>query len=193
MPRTYAEVRLPLTDQDLAFIELPDAAAISATGSADGPEVSLSAVTKGRLQSWQARIVRTEGVVDENSRVTYAVARIRDPYALASEPGTRAPLPMGTFVAADIAGVTVSDVVRIPRTALRANNQLMIVDDDNKLRISNVEILRADAQYAYLKSGAVAGDRISLTTIESPLNGMLVRTERDSGDAATRIAEADAN
>ena len=189
----YAEVRLPLTDQDLGFIELPDAAAIAATGSADGPEVTLSAVQKGRQQTWQARIVRTEGVVDEKSRVTYAVARIRDPYGLAAEPGSSVPLPIGTFVAADIAGVTVSDVVRIPRTALRANNQLMIVDDDNRLRISNVEILRADAQYAYLKSGALAGDRISLTTIESPLNGMLVRTDTDDRDGTTRIAEADAN
>ena len=189
----YAEVRLPLTDQDLAFIELPDAAAISATGSADGPEVWLSAIQRGRERKWQARIVRTEGVVDESSRVTYAVARVRDPYAISAEPGSRAPLPMGTFVAADIAGVTVGDVVRVPRIALRANNQLMIVGDDNKLRISNVEILRADEQYAYLKSGAAAGDRISLTTIESPLNGMLVRTEPDTAGGTTRVAEADAN
>jgi len=187
----YAEVRLPLTDQDLAFIDLPDAAAISATGSAKGPDVTLSAVQKGRMQSWQASIVRTEGVVDESSRVTYAVARIPDPYGLAAKIAGKTPLPMGTFVAADIAGVTVSNVVRIPRTALRANSQLLIVDDDHRLRIRNVEILRADAQYAYLKSGAVAGDRISLTTIESPLNGMLVRIDAD--DNATQIAEADAN
>jgi RND family efflux transporter MFP subunit len=189
----FAEVRLPLTDQDLGFIDLPDAAAISNTGSADGPGVTLSSVQKGQMQSWSAQIVRTEGVVDENSRVTYAVAQVLDPYRLSGKSSGTSSLPMGSFVAADITGVTARNVVRIPRNALRANNQLMLIDDEDKLRIRNVEILRADAEYAYLKGGAVAGDRISLTTIESPLNGMLVRTEANAGDEATRVAEAETN
>ena len=42
----YAEVRLPLTDRDLAFVDLPNAAAISSTGSAEGPLLELSASPK---------------------------------------------------------------------------------------------------------------------------------------------------
>ncbi len=79
----YAEVRLPLADHDLAFVDLPGAAEISDSGAAEGPIVDLSAIQKGRPAHWQARIVRTEGVVDEKTRVTYAVARINDPYRLA--------------------------------------------------------------------------------------------------------------
>ena len=94
----YAEVRLPLTDLDLAFVDLPGASELAQSGvSKDGPTVMLTATQKGRSQTWQARIVRTEGVVDESSRVTYAVARIDDPYALHSD---GIPLPMGTFVCA---------------------------------------------------------------------------------------------
>jgi len=191
----FAEVRLPLDDQDLAFIELPGAADIRESGGADGPRVSLSATQKGRTESWQARIVRTEGVVDEKSRVTYAVARIEDPYRLGPNPDNKPPLPIGTFVAADISGLTISSVVRIPRSALRANNQLIMIDADDRLRIQNVDVMRADANYAYLRGGAVAGDRICLTTIESPLNGMQVRTEVDSGAGAgqPRLADAEQN
>jgi hypothetical protein len=172
----YAEVRLPLTDQDLAFIELPDAAAVSGTGAASGPLVNLSAVQKGRLAHWKAQIVRTEGVVDERNRVTYAVARIADPYQLNSDKGDESPLPIGTFVAADIEGATVDNVIRVPRGALRGNNQLMFIDGDNRLRIRNVDIVRADADYAYLHGGSIIGDRIITTTLESPINGMKVRT-----------------
>jgi RND family efflux transporter MFP subunit len=190
----FAEVRLPLTDQDLGFIDLPGAADISKSGSIAGPSVTLSAVQKGKTSSWQAQIVRTEGVVDEKSRVTYAVARIVDPYKLESSDHSESALPMGTFVAADIVGTTVPNIVRIPRSALRANNQLMFIDSDDKLQVRRVDVLRADNQFAYLGGGAVAGDRISLTTIESPLNGMQVRTEVDSGYAAEqRIAESDRN
>ena len=180
----YAEVRLPLTDQDLAFIDLPDAADISATGAAQGPLVNLSAMQKGQLEHWQARIVRTEGVVDEKNRVTYAVARVSDPYKLSDEAGEETPLPMGTFVAADIEGATVSSVIRVPRSALRSNNQLMFVDAENRLRIRNVDVVRADADYAYLRGAGMIGDRISITTLESPINGMKVRTSDDPVDIA---------
>lgn len=174
----YAEVRLPLTDQDLAFVDLPNAAAIRSSGAADGPLVELSAVRKGRMTTWPARIVRSEGVVDDKNRVTYAVARVEDPYRLQGA-ADDATLPMGTFVAASIEGLTVDSVIRVPRSTLRGNNQLMFVDADNRLRIRDVDVLRADANYAYLRGGASAGDRISLTTIESPMNGMKVRTGDD--------------
>jgi hypothetical protein len=86
---------------------------------------------------------------------------------------------MGTFVAADIAGATVSGVIRVPRSALRGNSQLMFVDADNRLRIRNVEVVRADAEFAYLQGGAMHGDRISTTVIESPIDGMKVRVGDD--------------
>ncbi len=86
---------------------------------------------------------------------------------------------MGTFVAADIEGTTVSSVIRVPRSALRGNNQLMFVDAENRLRIGKVDVVRADAKYAYLSGGAMLGDRISTTVIESPINGMKVRTSDD--------------
>jgi len=193
----YAEVRLPLTDQDLAFIELPGAADVRDTGASVGPLVRLSAIQKGAAQSWQARIVRTEGVVDEKNRVTYAVASIADPYCLKSESSGRPPLPMGTFVAAIIDGTKVGSVIRVPRIALRGSDQLMFVTPENQLFIRKVDVLRADAEYAYLRGGASVGDRISLTTIESPLNGMKVRTpdDPDSGsvddDSQQSVAETD--
>jgi len=178
----YAEVRLPLTDRDLAFVNLPNAAAIRKTGAADGPLVDLTAIQKGKMSHWQARIVRTEGVVDEKNRVTYVVARIEDPYQLRAETLSDFSLPMGTFVAANIEGITVENVVKVPRIALRGQNQLMFIDADNRLQIRTVEVLRADAEFAYLRGGNGLGGRISMTAIESPINGMLVRTGDDAED-----------
>ena len=181
----YAEVRLPLTDQDLAFIDLPQPSDIMSSGAAEGPPVSLTAVQHGRTAQWSARIVRSEGVVDEKNRVTYAVARIEDPYRLRDAPTHATALPMGTFVAANIEGLTVDGVIRVPRSALRGNGQLMFVDAENRLRIRSVDVLRADADYAYLRSGDMPGDRISVTAIESPINGMKVRTGEEADDETT--------
>ena len=184
----FAEVRLPLTDLDLAFVELPDAADIAASGSASGPQVVMSAVRKGKLTEWLAHIVRTEGVVDEKSRVTYAVARIDDPYRLHSE---GEPLPMGTFVSATIDGTSVSGIYRAPNSAVRGSNQVLVIDSDNTLHIRNVEAVRADAEFTYFR-GAVDGERIVISALEAPIVGMRVRTTADeAAEAASTVATAD--
>ena len=168
-----AEVRLPLTDQDLRFLELPGAADISATGSSNGPEVELSATRRGETRTWTARIVRTEGVIDENSRVTYAVARIDDPYQLG---GDGEVLPMGTVVRAKISGVTLDGVFRIPRAALRGADELLFANDDDNIEIRRVNVLRSEGDVAYVSGSVGPGDRLVVTAIESPVNGMSVRT-----------------
>lgn len=181
----YAEVRLPLTDSDLAFVDLPVAAEITTSGGTqNGAKVQLSAIQRGRPATWEAQIVRTEGVVDEKTRVTYAVARIVDPYKLHRQNSAETPLPMGTFVRARIAGMTVDNIIRVPRLALHGNNQLMFVDDDNRLRIRTVEVMRADAEFAYIRGGAEVGERISLTAIEAPINGMRVKTGAEPAEDA---------
>lgn len=191
----FAEVRLPLTDSDMEFIELPQPGELGSAGAAEGPAVVLSARRGGRTATWTARITRTEGVVDDRNRVTYAVARIDDPYALRAggDPGVE-PLPMGTFVSAEIEGRTVEGLIRVPREALRGMSQLMFIDDESRLRIRSVEILRADAEFAWLSGGAEVGEKISLTAIESPVNGMRVRTSAEAqaseGDTR-RIAAGD--
>jgi RND family efflux transporter MFP subunit len=181
----YAEVRLPLTDRDLAFVDLPYAAEITATGESSGPEVVLSAEQRGRIAEWSAHIVRSEGVVDESSRVTYAVAKVDDPYALDSE---HVPLPMGTFVTASIEGVAMQGLLRVPRHALHGSDQLLFVDSESQLRIRSVGIVRADADYAYISDGAEAGERVILTAMESPINGMPVRTTVDEPSGDEKIA-----
>ena len=177
----HAEVRLPLTDLDLAFVNLPTATEIAQSGASKaGPAVTLTATQKGRLQSWEARIVRTEGVVDEGSRVTYAVARIDDPYALHSN---KVPLPMGTFVSATIAGSRAENIIRVPRSVVRGSDELIFVDEDSKLRIRQVNIVRGDANFVYVDGGANVGERVVLTSLDTPINGMAVRVKGDEPPA----------
>jgi RND family efflux transporter MFP subunit len=184
----YAEIRLPLTDLDLSVVDLPHPSEITESGGAPGPGVTLSAVQRGKITEWKAQIVRSEGVVDEKSRVTYAVARVVDPYQLHGE---GAELPMGTFVSASISGSTLDGVIRVPRSALRGSDQLIFVDDESRLRISSIQIARADSDYVYVTGGAAAGDRIVVTALETPVNGMKVRTSTDDGPDASQLATAE--
>ena len=168
----YAEIRLPLTDMDLAYVNLPGAVEVARSGAADGPAVTLSATQKGKPVEWSAKIVRTEGVVDEKSRVTYVVARVEDPYQLHGDGNA---MPMGTFVAATIHGAVAENIIRVPRRVVRGSDELVFVDAENKLNIRNVQIVRSDADYAYLSGGAAPGDRVVITVLETAINGLKVR------------------
>ena len=174
----FAEVRLPLTDGDLAFVDIPGAGEFAAAEARAGTRVLLSAVHKGQMAEWDATIVRSEGVVDEKSRVTYVVARVEDPYSLHHEGNE---LPIGSFVTATIEGLTAEGIIRIPRAVIRGSDQVVFVDDENRLAIRTVDIVRSDARYAYVRGGASAGDRVVLTTLETPMNGMLVRPLESEG------------
>ena len=167
-----AEVRLPLPDNQLAFLNLPLA---GLPEGAPGPEVLLVGTYRGRPAQWSARIVRTEGVIDERNRMVFAVARVEDPYYLKAGTGDGVPLPVGTFVSAAIDGMTFDDIVRIPRELVRGGNRVIFVDEEMTLRFRALDFLRTDAEYVYLRADQLSEWRVVKTTLEAPVNGMKVR------------------
>jgi RND family efflux transporter MFP subunit len=171
-----AEVRLPLADDELAFVDLP-LGYRGESESGPGPETTLRAEFAGNVHEWKGRIVRTEGVIDPVSRMLHTVAQVRDPYGK-SKPG-RPPLAVGLFVEAEIAGKTVEDVAVIPRAALRPDGRVLIVDDDNRLRFREIEILRALRSTIIVETGLAQGDRVCTTALSAVIDGMQVLIRED--------------
>lgn len=187
-----AEVRLPLTDNDLAYLDLPKP---NQTGTK--PAVMLEAVVAGRTLHWSAELARTEGVLDERSRVIYAVAEIKDPYQLAgATDNAKEPLRFGRFVQAKIVGRTANQVVVVPRHLLRPSNQLLVVDESSKLQFRQMKIDRSDEKQAFIQDGFVAGDQILFSPVTNPMPGLVVRIS-GAADAMkaddTKTAEAKQN
>lgn len=182
-----AEVRLPLTSTDLKYLDLP-------TGTkARGPDepyplVTLSTQTAGDTNQWQARIIRTEGVVDETSRVVYAVAQVIDPYGVLGQ-SHQTELKVGTFVNAEIQGLYAENVVVLPRYVLRPDNTVMIVNDANKLEILPVTVLRAEPKKVYISDGIKAGARVITTTLDAPLPGTKLAINGAGKNTATTVTD----
>lgn len=182
----YAEVRLPLTDRDIAFVDLPQPGQMAANNGRD-KTVTLSATVGGRPLQWNAHIVRTDGVVDSSTRVYHAVAQVADPYGLRQD-SSRPPLHIGSFVNATLEGIVAHNVVSLPHSAVRNGNQIMIMDEDNRLRVRPVNVLRTDPDFVYINRGIQAGERIIVSPVPVPIDGMRVSTADgfviNSGDAS---------
>ena len=164
------EVRLPIADQQLAYLNVPlDQRGEMSPDSA--PTVSLTAEFAGRKQSWTGYLARTEAQIDPGSRMVYAIARVR-----AQDEGemNTAP-PVGLFVQAEIEGIAEDNIVVLPRSALRDNNQVLVVDTENRLHFREVEILRVYRDEAYIRAGLEAGEKVNISPLQTVVEGMRVQ------------------
>ena len=167
----YAEIRLPLPQGDLRYLDLPSA------GSGVSLPVSITADLGGVAHSWDGRVVRSEGVFDADSRVLHVVAQIDDPYGANRKAGDEdfEPLRIGTFVTATIQGREGGELFMIPRHSLQRGETLWLVGDDMAIQPRNLDIVRADEEFSYIAQGLADGERYTVTPPEQPLPGMLVR------------------
>jgi len=184
-----AEVRLPLTNSDLKYLDIPTGTA-ARNQERNFPPVTLSAQRAGDTDIWQARIIRTEGVVDETSRVVYAVAQVIDPYGVLGQ-SQQEELKIGTFVNAEIQGLPAEDIVVLPRHVLQTNNTVLSVDAKSELEILPVTVLRAEPKKVYISSGIHTGTRVITTTLDAPVPGTRLAVREVGRATASVTTEAD--
>jgi RND family efflux transporter MFP subunit len=183
----YVEIRLPLTNEQLEYVRLPERYRGEQEVQGENPEVIVTARIGQREFSWKGRILRTEGAIDTRSRQLFAVAQVDDPYARYED---RPPLKVGQFVEAEIVGETLFDVFVIPRAALRASDQVLIVDDEDRLQRRQVEVLWSEGEQVVIGAGLHDGDRISSTNLPYAIGGTPVRIRGEEREPAERQARA---
>lgn len=166
----YAEIRLPLSNRQLSFINLPELyRGESATAGKNRPKVTLKALFGQQEYTWKGRIVRTEGSIDTRSRQLFVVAQVKNPYGRSQ--ADRPPLKVGMFVKAEIEGNVMKDVFTVPRSALREGRDVLLIDEENKLAKRSVEILWSDQENIVVGDSLKAGEVLCLTPLSFAAEG----------------------
>ena len=181
-----AEIRLPLSAEDLRFLELPSATRLDADHRVP---VILTSEAGGENGRWIGEIVRTEGVVDRASRVVYAVAEVADPYGVLGQ-SQQAELKMGTFVRAEIEGLRIDDVVILPRSVLLPDDTILVANEDRQLEIRPVTVARAEPRQVYISDGIEPGEWVVTTSLDAPIPGtkLAIRGEEPAPPTPTEGA-----
>jgi len=177
-----AEIRLPIPDDQVAYVNLPLAFSDETPSETKkGPRVTIRSDFAGAVHEWTGRIVRTEGELDPRTRMVYAIARVEHPYAR-SKNKKRPPLAVGMFVEAEIEGTSSGAVVELPRSVLRGEDVVIVIDEEDRLHFRQVEIFRQEGGAVLVRSGLRSGERICVSPLETPVEGMKVRVaERSEG------------
>ena len=172
------EVRLPIADRQLAFLNLPPLRNGNFPEDMQ-PTVKLSADYGGQTREWFGKIVRAEAEIDTSSRMVQLVARVES--AEDSQD-----LSVGLFVTAEIAGLAVENIVRLPRSAIRNDNQVLVVDTENRLRFRDIQPLRLYKDNVLINAGLIPGERVCVSTVQTAIEGMAVNPVADSSAQAVR-------
>ena len=181
----YAEIRLPLSERQLAYVEVPELYRGEASHLAAGPEVTLVSTLGSESYVWSGRIVRAEGALDRRSRQLFVIAQVDNPYAKQAD--GRPPLKVGSFVEATIEGIVLEDVFVIPRKYYRKNEYVLTVDQDDKLRLRSIEVEWGDEENLAIRSGIDDGDRLCLTPLSFPVDGVSVSVISEQVDQVTSV------
>ncbi|PDH36679.1 MAG: efflux transporter periplasmic adaptor subunit [Halieaceae bacterium MED-G27] len=160
-----AEVRLPLSDSDLAALGVP----IGYQAVDEGLRVTFSADVGGREQDWRGYLTRVDASIEAATRTVFATAEVRRPYEVVDGD---MPLAPGLFVKATISGRALDNVLEIPAAGLRAGDRVFVMTDNDDLQIKSVDVAYANADYAYIRTGLTQGERVIVSPIRNPVAGM---------------------
>jgi len=167
----YVEIRLPLPDTSLPFIDLPE-------NSRDHllrghfQKVIFRGHLGGLNQRWQGKIVRTEGAIDANTHQLYVIAQITDPYA--SSEKNVIPLKIGQYLEATIEGEIIENAIVIPAKFVYQQQYVYLFKKGAVYR-QDIEIAWSNEGDVVVKEGLKPGDKLVSTLLGQIISGTKVR------------------
>ena len=91
-------------------------------------------------------------------------------------------------------GSTLDGLFSIPRKSVYGDGQVLIIEGltggKGSLKFRKVNPIYADEQNIYINRGLEAGDRVSLTPLSNPVEGMRVRIKGLSEKSDADVADA---
>lgn len=185
------EVRLPLRNRDLEFIDLP--AEFAQGDKADGPNVLFTSELGG-AHTWRGQLVRTEAAIDDAARQLHVAARIDSPFSLQDDADTT--LKVGQYVTALIAGRSIDDALIVENKNIYQGTYVFVVND-GILERRRIQVAWQNNIESIVRDGLVAGEQIVTTQLGQVTTGTRVkvtgaaaRDQRESRPAAAAAGSA---
>lgn len=156
-------IRVALPVDRLRWIRIPSSRS----------ETGAPAVVHYRGYERSGRVLRLLGDLEPQGRMARIMVSVDDPLGRGDrEPGQ--PLLIGEYVRVEIRGETLADIYRIPRSALRDNNTIWLVDADGALQIKPVVTVWSDDRHVLIHDRITPGDRLVVSDLAAPVAGMPV-------------------
>lgn len=178
------EIRLPIKNQDLKLIDLPEEFSDRQGAKRKGNAVTFYS-TLGNDQ-WQGNLVRTEGSIDSQSNQLYVVAQIDEPYVRSDK---QMAIKIGQYLSAKVTGNLLTDALVIPVSSIYQGSYVYIVEEGVLLR-KEITLLWKNEHEAVVQSGLNAGDNLVVTALGQVSSGTPVSIMGDESQQLSAKPQA---
>jgi RND family efflux transporter MFP subunit len=179
----HVEIVVPLPLDELVWLQVPRNGSSPGRGTLEGSLAKVELQSGGQTFHWQGAITRAMGEIDPRNRMARVVVTVADPFSRDKKSTNLLnDLLPGMFVEVHLQGEEIPDVISVPRGALHDNDTVWTVDEENKLHIRAVDILRRERDEVLVRSGLNAGEKIVLTNLSGAAEGMLLRPQLREGN-----------
>lgn len=149
-------VRLPFSMDD--FAQIPKK-----------PGVKIFTEIGGEKYEWVGEVMWDLGEVDQATASAYLLVNILPNKE--AKPRFRLP-SSGQFLKARLMGAKLLGVVAVPRVAVSGRARVGILNAKSELEFRELRIARSDEEFVYVTGGVEDGERVILTKLELPVEGM---------------------
>jgi RND family efflux transporter MFP subunit len=172
----WVEASVPI--DNLRWIEIPG------VNAEEGSTVEIRQNTDlGNDSVRKARVLRVLPEVDRQGKMAQLLIEVDNPFntiqrdIVIEEQAAPVELPLlsGVYVELEIIGKQVSEVVVLPRRAIRENDRIWICTPENTLEFRPVKIIWSEKTRVFVRDKLQPGERVILSRIEVPLAGMKLK------------------
>ena len=125
----------------------------------------------GRTLVREARVDRLAGEVERSGRLARVIIEILDPLNRGGAPD-QGVLLLGSYVRVEIEGPVIEDVIELPRSVLRENDTILVMDDSQLLAVRNYTVVLGRADTVLARIELQPGDRIITSPLGVAISGM---------------------
>jgi multidrug resistance efflux pump len=137
----------------------------------------------------EGEVLRLASGLETEGRMARLLVRVPDPLALKDENAGEPTLLLGSYVRLEIDGIEVENVIPVTRGHVREGDRVWVMTPENTLDIRRVIIRFRGREEILVASGLREGEKLVVTDLAAPVQGMPLQTE----EQARMAREAEAN
>ncbi|MCU0614122.1 MAG: efflux RND transporter periplasmic adaptor subunit [Desulfobacterales bacterium] len=142
-----------------------------------GDPASTAHIQYARRFKKEGQVIRLMGDLSEEGRMARILIEVNDPLGLDQEKNHLPPLLIGDYVHVRIEGDILENVFQIPRTALRDNAFIWIMNENSNLEIKEIQPIWREVDTVLIDGGIKPGERLVITDLSAPVEGMPLQLE----------------
>jgi RND family efflux transporter MFP subunit len=125
----------------------------------------------------EGKVIRLMGDLSDEGRMARILIEVNDPLGLEEPKILQPPLLIGDYVQVRIEGNILENVYQIPRTALRDNAFIWVMDENSKLEIKEIQPIWREVDTVIIDGGIKPGELLVITDLSAPVEGMPLQRE----------------